>query len=555
MPSSSPPVVGAAASRAAPAARGDLRTRIVWVTVFRTVAALLLFGVLAARLLARLPVALSERDSLAFTTQGAVFLLSAIYGVWLRWGRYERPLAVVQIAGDLLTAAGVVLLTGGGESAFSFLFLLAILAGAILLAHRGAVAAAIGSATLFTLVIVAVQWNLIDASYGALPLAPRTLVFALSSNLLSQALIAVLASYLARQLLAAGGKLSEREADLRKLAGLQRQILASMPSGLITCTAQGEVVYINEAGRAILGLGESAVPEPPLVDVLIAHARSLRTGDRRVELLVTTSGGPKVIGLGASRLTGEADSLLLLFQDLTELRRMESALRRADQLASLGRLSAQLAHEIRNPLASMRGSAQMLADDLPRDSTSQRLASILIRESDRLESLVESFLRFARPPPPSFAPVKLGELVAETADLLAQDPISAGIELIRELPDVEIHADAGQLRQVMLNLMRNAFEAARPNGRVKLIVERTREGGACLRIWDSAGKISADDMRRLFEPFFTTRQGGTGLGLSTAQSIVTAHGGWIEVTSAAGEGTEFMVRLPQHGGSTEVTRA
>lgn len=526
---------------ALPAPRGDLRTRLVWVTVFRTVATLLLFGALAARLLSKLPADLTSRDSLAFTTQGAVFLLSAIYGLWLRWGRFESQLAAVQIVGDVLIAGGVVLLTGGAESPFSFLFLLAILAGAILLAHVGAIAAAIASATCFTLLVLTLQMRLFDLGLGTTQLPPRAMAFTLVSNLLSQFLIAVLAAYLARQLLAAGGRLSQREEDLRQLAELQRQILASMPSGLLTCTADGQVVFVNEAGRGILGL--SGTQQTQSVLDLIAEARRVRLADRRVEVLVNTPNGPRVLGLGVSQLSGEASSLLVVFQDLTELRRAESALRRADQLASLGRLSAQLAHEIRNPLASMRGSAQMLAGDLPKDSMSERLARILIRESDRLESLVESFLRFARPPPPVFGQVKLDALVAETADLLSHDPIAAGVEIIRELSEVEVQADEGQLRQVVVNLCRNALEAARPDGKVKVVVEKS-EDGATVRVWDSAGKISPDDMRRLFEPFFTTRTGGTGLGLTTAQSIVSAHGGWIEVSSSGKEGTEFVVKLP-----------
>lgn len=524
----------------------------MWVTVFRTLATLLLFGVLVARLLSKLPADLTTRDSFVFTTQGTVFLLSAMYGLWLRWGRYERQLAAVQIFGDVFIAAAVVLLTGGAESPFSFLFPLAILAGAILLAHTGAIAAAIGSAGLFTVVAFSVQAG-VSPTLGSQPIAQRALVFALVSNLASQSLIAVLAAYLARQLSATGGKLSQREADLRQLAELHRQILASMPSGLLTCTSVGQVVFINEAGRSILGLS-AAETDGPSVQALIAEARKLRPGDRRVELQLLTAAGPRVVGIGVSQLSGKADSLLVVFQDLTDLRRAESALRRADQLASLGRLSAQLAHEIRNPLASMRGSAQMLADDMPKDSTSERLATILIRESDRLESLVENFLRFARPAPPTYSSVRLNELVAETADLLAQDPIAQGVEVVRDLQEVAVQADPDQLRQVVVNLLRNAFEAARPRGRVKLMVERSRDS-ASLRVWDSAGKISPNDMRRLFEPFFTTRQGGTGLGLSTAQSIISGHGGWIEVTSDAKEGTEFIVKLPLSAARAEAVSA
>lgn len=535
-----------------PAPRTELRTRLVWVTVFRTVAASLLFGALAARILSRPYSAdLSTRDSLAFAAEGAVFLLSAIYGLWFRAGRYEAALAWVQVVGDVLIASAVVMLTGGVESPFTFLYLLAILNGSILHPRSGAITAAVASTLLFGAVVAVFQSGLMTPELGARMLDQRELIFTLVSNLLSQGLIAVLATYLARQLLLVGGRAAAREADLKQLAELQRQILASMPSGLITGTRAGQVRFVNRAGRQILGIPESG-PPPAVVDELLREARRLRPSDRRAELTVQTATGPRILGLGVSPLAeeGNEDSLLVVFQDLTELRRAETALRRADQLASLGKLAAQLAHEIRNPLASMRGSAQMLADDLPLDSTSARLAKILIRESDRLESLVESFLRFARPPPPAFAPVQLDALLGEITELLRQDPLAREVEISRELPPVEARVDAAQLRQVVVNLLRNAFEAVGPGGKVKVSVQSSPEA-VNIRVWDSGGKIGQTEMRHIFEPFFTTRQGGTGLGLSTAQSIISAHGGWIEVTSTPEQGTEFVIRLPQSG-SAEV---
>jgi two-component system sensor histidine kinase PilS (NtrC family) len=210
-------------------------------------------------------------------------------------------------------------------------------------------------------------------------------------------------------------------------------------------------------------------------------------------------------------------------------------------------LSAQLAHEIHNPLAAMRGSAQLLAAEAAEDGTSKRLADILIRESDRLATLVQDFLHFARPPPPVLRQCPLSQLVTETADLLRADPLASGVNIETTLSDVPASVDPDQIRQVLLNLLRNACEAVGVGGTVRVNLEKDGRGSR-IRVWDSAGSIPESHLSCIFDPFFTTRETGTGLGLSIAHSIVQAHGGMIRVTSSPGSGTEFIVGLPGTNG-------
>jgi two-component system sensor histidine kinase PilS (NtrC family) len=318
-----------------------------------------------------------------------------------------------------------------------------------------------------------------------------------------------------------------------------------MPSGLVTCDASGRVTFVNPAGETILGLTSDW---PHDIERLLPGLRGLMQGVKRAELSVPTPSGQRILGLTVTPLEESAGSTLVVFQDLTELRRAEEQLRTVDHLASLGKFSAQLAHEIRNPLASMRGAAQMLGDESKGDAPAARLSRILIREADRLSELVEDFLKFARPPPPKLEPIDLGKLIGDTVEMLKTDPLARGVTLEVSAGPVLGNGDSAQLQQVVINLVRNALAAVGSGGRVRVIAE-LRHGRPQIRVWDSAGKIPGSDLTRIFEPFYSTRPGGTGLGLSTAHNIVRSHGGEISVKSTPAEGTEFVVALQSAAGA------
>ncbi len=518
----------------------DLRLKLLWLSIFRMVTTTLLLGILAIRLLsAPRGMELSNEDSLSFVVIGAVYLMTLIYALALRTGQPTTWWAYVQLLGDVALATSLVYLTGGSESPFAFMYLLAIVAGSILLFQRGAFLTAAASAVAFCGLTVCLQLGLLKLPAGTLVLPPGRLAFVLGSNLLAQFLIAALAGYLSRQLWTTGGRLTARESDLRQLATFQKQILAAMPSGLVTSDGEGRVTFVNRVAGQILGVDCADTVGIPL-DALIPGVVAIGAGSKRNTLDITTPEGVRTLGLSSSELDAPPGARLIVFQDLTELKRMEQELERADRLAALGKLSAQLAHEIRNPLAAMRGSAQMLSAQ-PDAAATARLATILMRESDRLAQLLEDFLRFARPPPPNRRPCDLKEVVTDTLEMLQADPLSQRGHTDTELESVASDIDPDQIRQVLVNLLRNAWMAAGPSGRVRVSVR----GGdsAEIRVWDSAGSIPSGDLNRIFEPFFTTKSGGTGLGLSAAYSIARAHGGTIRVTSSAERGTEFTVVL------------
>ncbi len=520
------------------AAAADLRVRLLWLTLFRTVATTLVLGILAAQLSSVTPrgETLSLADLASFGIIGLSYVLTLVAGLLLRASRVGLRAAWAQIVFDVLLAASVVFLTGGARSPFTFLFLASIVGAAFLLGTRGAVAGLLFASSAYVLVQASLPRTQSADGFFRLGLDMLT-------HLIAQVLIAVLSGYVGEQLTRTGGKLSASERDLRELTQLQDEIVRAMPSGLITCDSQGVVTFLNPAAVSILG-NENPNEDKRKIDDLLPGAMELVAG-RRSELRVDTPRGERILGLSVAPLHS-SEGLLIVFQDLTELRRIERELDNMDHLATLGRLSAQLAHEIRNPLAAMRGSAQMLAGDAV-EGNGARLANLILREADRLAGLVDGYLKLARPPPPQLVMTRLDVVVRETLELLRADPSFSTLQVEAQLEPVEAVCDAGQMKQMLVNLLRNAAVAVvGSKGRVRVRVTGTASG-AQVEVWDSAGALAPEDRHRVFEPFFTRTQGGTGLGLSTVHSIVQAHGGTITVESNPSMGTTFCVKLRSEG--------
>jgi two-component system sensor histidine kinase PilS (NtrC family) len=281
---------------------------------------------------------------------------------------------------------------------------------------------------------------------------------------------------------------------------------------------------------------------------------------RRVELSVRRrDGASQILGVSLSRLTdrrNETRGRIINFQDLTELRRMEREMQRAERMATIGQLAAGIAHEIRNPLASISGSVELLRQGPQVTGDDRALMEIVNREIDRLNDLITQLLEYASPRPRQVVDFDLAVLLDETVRVFQQDKGFAGVEVARAAAPagpIAMAADPAKLRQVTWNLLRNAAEAAAQGGKhvtVSLIVD---DGSAVIEIGDDGTGIAPEHVPRIFDPFFTTKKRGTGLGLATCQSIVTEHGGTIEVTSEVGKGTRFSVRLPRRAPDASTT--
>lgn len=562
---------------AAPPGRDRLRT-VKYLMLFRVGLATLLFGLVVLA-----EVSASGRGD-GLTTPFARFVLGLIIATYaaslvyaLLYTRVRDPerFAYWQIGIDLLLTTGLVHATGGAQSGFCFLYLVDVVAVTLLARRRGAWLVAITGIGLMCGVSVLGYARVLPLVPGQL-VAPWDLpraVLLTKLGLNSAALIAVgvLSSRLAASSRHADEQVSRHEAMAGDLARLHENTIRSLTSGLVTLDPAGVVTSANGFACEILGCEVTALLGLPLAAVLPDLPRVLAEAGpggtvRRCEVVAhRPDGAARHLGVSAAPLsdrTGAHIGRVIHFQDLTELKRMELAVARAERLATIGRLSAAIAHEIRNPLASISGSIEILRGSLPdTEPESRQLMDIAIREVERLNGLVTSLLDYARPSSEERRPLDLAEEVREIVQAFESEKRGAGQSIAVETafePGVRVEAAAGQIRQIVWNLLRNAAEAMPAGGRITLSVERSvaaartgaaPSGAAATRsavvvVTDTGAGIPKADLDHIFEPFFSTKSAGTGLGLATVARIVDDHQGAIEIASEVGRGTSVKIRLP-----------
>ncbi|MDD3805346.1 MAG: GAF domain-containing protein [bacterium] len=347
-------------------------------------------------------------------------------------------------------------------------------------------------------------------------------------------------------------------------------ILRSIASGVVTVDTEGRISLWNAAMEKFTRLGRRKVLGGSLMDVMGGiDAEACRRIDevkrqvmrygrtvRGYEISLPGKKGELTFNLNCSRLkssSGEIIGVVLVFENITERKAIEGQVRRVSQLAAIGQLAANVAHEIRNPLSAIKGAAQYLQSELGEQSMLSEFSAIISQETDRLNRVITDFLTFARPNPPNLRRHDLNEVVGRCLDLLAveteQRDIKTKVRLSSKLPGIYIDSD--HLEQVFLNLLINALQAMQSGGTLTVSSALTRDreetgGGGYIRvdIGDSGCGIARDDLEKIFVPFFTTKNGGSGLGLSIVHQIVESHGGFIRISSRAGYGSIFSVYIP-----------
>lgn len=536
-----------------------LRRKLFWMIVLRTLIVTTVFGaILMVQFISgeTLPIAP------LYYLLGAVYPLTLLYTYCYKRMGAVQVQAYAQILGDMLFLTGLVYYTGGLLSPFYFLYIIPIITASIALYRKGSLVVAAVSGILYG--------GLVDLMYyGAVPffgekrnLAEDISVGVIYYNIFSSFFgffaAALLSSYLSENLKRTGAQLQVKMGDLAELQHIHQDIVDNMASGLLSTDLHGQIITINPAGCKIIGCEPADVQGHELGDVLGAgpdffdHLYHELTETRvvRFEKEATFPGDRMlVIGVSVSLLhtrTGTPTGFVFNFQDLTEIRRLEQEVRIKDRLAAVGEMAAGIAHEIRNPLASISGSVQVLREELHLTSEQQYLMDIVMRESARLDQTLEAFLDYARPHRLAMEEIDLAAIAKETVTLL-----SNSYELSPE-HKVDLRVDSAapftgdrhQWSQVFWNLSKNAIKAMPFGGRLTIEIDRGTGGGYRLVFRDTGIGMTDDEAQRAGQPFFSAFDRGTGLGMAIVQRIVQDYDGRLRIHSQKGVGTDIEILLP-----------
>lgn len=502
-----------------------------------------------------------------FFLVGLTYALSVVYLATLRFVDRHGWLVDVQLGLDALLVSAFIHITGGITSYFSSLYFLPIIAASIIRFRRGALQVATLSA-LWYLALVSAQYldafAYLPASWQLqAPVELPTLRFAqytVAINLFGFMGVAVLSGSLAEGLRTAGARLEVASHQIEDLRAFNEFVIDSLLSGLVTTDSECRVLTFNRAASMITGLsadraiGHAVREVLQLPDEFPKQLSTLgETRSRRIDFEYRTSAGRVLdIGLTASMLTlpDGRTGYLFTFQDVTDMKRLERTSRLQQRLAAAGEMAAGIAHEIRNPLASMSGSIQVLRQELPLSEEQAQLMDIVLKESERLNHTIRSFLAYARPQRFAVARLDIRNVVQDAALLLRNGAdVRAGHVIDVEVSEpVFYEADENQIRQIIWNLATNGLRAMPGGGRLVLSARRetTDEAHAdlVLGVQDEGCGIPAEDLDGIFQPFRSSFEKGTGLGLAIVHRIVTDYGGVIQVSSTVGAGTTVRVRLP-----------
>ena len=495
------------------------------------------------------------------------YLFTLIYAILFRLVSLKTS-AYIQIFGDIILITVLVSATEGIESPFVFLYLFSVIPASIMLYRSGALAAA-SAASIFYGVVVDLQY------YNSLPfmaqstLPGKTFFYVLTLHIVAFFAVAYLSSSGVEALRRVREELREKDSDLVELHAFNANVAQCMSTGLLITDERGRITSFNRAAEEITGYKWEEVrgrvylevlPLKKLEDIL-NNVESILPIYRFESEVPRRDGVQITLGLNVSHLkdeNGHSRGIVGIFQDLTKIKEMEMEVKKREKMAMIGELAAGMAHEIRNPLASLSGSMQILKQELSLKEDHARLMEIALREMDRLNTTITEFLIYAKPTPLQKRLMNINDLLLDTVNLLKNSEIfrNSNISIQSEFKEetLLLSVDPHQMSQVLWNLSLNAIQSM-SNGGVMTISSRKSgmrrfEGMSKKMEWaeiifrDSGEGIEEEILDKIFLPFFTTKEGGSGLGLAIVHRIIEEHDGRIYVKSKPGKGTQFTLYLP-----------
>jgi two-component system sensor histidine kinase PilS (NtrC family) len=540
--------------------RVELERHLRWLMTLRVViVTTLLVSAFAIELLFSPAQSLRPVFLLAAVSYGMVLL----YAVLDRWVQGTRGFTLLQLVGDALVITLFVQITGGLDSPMSFLYLLPIAAGALVLYRGGAlILAGVCFLSYAALILFGAAWALLGPQGGGLASQPPgRIVYFLVAHLVAMVAVALLSAYLTERLRLQGHELVERRGAVARLQALNENIIESINSGLLTTTLAGTINFINRGGTAIIGYGQEELEDESVERRLglepgfLHEIRRRLLAERRFrfEQHFETKAGRRIyLGIAVSNLydkTGHPIGYIFIFQDLTEIHALEQEVRLKERMAALGEMAAGIAHELRNPLASISGAVQYLKGTLDPQGETLELMDIILRESQRLDRTIRNFLTFTRPGEFAPQPTDLVRLLEENVKLLRKsrecDPRHRVVTRYAA-PAMPCEIDPDRLKQVFWNLTTNALKAMPEGGTLTVGVEWKRGGEEVeIAFADEGVGMDAEQQRGYFQPFSGSFRDGTGLGAAIVYRLVGEHGGRIQLESDPGRGTCVRIRLPR----------
>jgi two-component system sensor histidine kinase PilS (NtrC family) len=512
----------------------------------------------------------------------AAYFLALTSALFLRMGMRLLSVAWLQVMGDLCVIGGIIFATGGVESPLSFLFLFVIVASSVTLPRAACYLTASGASILYGLLVDLEYFNVIQPIYffpkSSVSYQGAYLFYTIAINIASFFSVAYLSSILNNRLRLIKDELQSKDTDLKKLQEFHLNVVQNMVNGLMTTDLEGRVTSVNVACESITGYPLNECIGKPCYQILTMEelSRLFTYKDGSIPTPYHMEGECKrkddetiLISLKISHLLSpEADSkknleqqvegYICVFEDRTEIHKMEEKMKQSEQMAAVGKFSAGLAHEIRNPLASLSGSIQVLKETLETDEDQQRLMNIVLKETERVNNIVTDFLSYSQPRKSKTTVIDLTQLLQDIVTLMKNsneyDP-SINIQLMAPPDHIIIQSEEDQIKQMVWNLCINGVQAMDKSGNLTMTIKKvegykhkefeTNRRGVVIIVEDQGRGIPLDEQETIFDPFFTTREEGVGLGLPTVKQIVERFAGYIGVESEPGRGTCFDVFLPQ----------